>query len=150
MRDSLHNRVLGGAVAHVEVEAGFYFDTKNSSITDNEREIIQWLLSETYEQAYFRFDEPFLVPSADSDGASSILLEFGPRMTFTSAYSTNAVSICASVGIPHITRMERTRRILVHLDPEAPRPSAQDLAELADHLHGAPCHSHLLSLIHTN
>ena len=44
------------------------------------------------------------------------LIEVGPRLSFTSAFSTNAVSICAACGVP-VARLERFRRYQLH--PEA-------------------------------
>ena len=35
-------------------------------------------------------------------------------LNFSTAWSTNAVSICQSAGIPDITRVERSRRYLLH------------------------------------
>ena len=34
----------------------------------------------------------------------------GPRLSFQSAWSTNAVSICASCGLAAVTRLELSRR----------------------------------------
>ncbi|MEW6161845.1 MAG: phosphoribosylformylglycinamidine synthase [Nitrospirota bacterium] len=38
------------------------------------------------------------------------MLEVGPRMNFTTAWSTNAVSVCHACGLTKITRIERSRR----------------------------------------
>jgi Formylglycinamide ribonucleotide amidotransferase N-terminal len=37
----------------------------------------------------------------------------GPRTNFSTAFSTNAASICASVGLSKVTRLERSRRYLL-------------------------------------
>jgi phosphoribosylformylglycinamidine synthase len=34
-------------------------------------------------------------------------------MNFTTAWSTNAVTICAQCGLPHVSRIERSRRYRV-------------------------------------
>lgn len=36
--------------------------------------------------------------------------QVGPRLSFQSAWSTNAVSICASCGLAAVTRLELSRR----------------------------------------
>ncbi len=65
--------------------------------------VLTWLLSETFAPDRFG-DASFL------DGA---VLEVGPRMNFTTAWSTNAVSVCHSCGLTKVRRIERSRRYLV-------------------------------------
>jgi len=48
--------------------------------------VLSWLLSETFEPARFG-PKTFL-------GTRDLVLEVGPRMNFTTAWSTNAVSVC--------------------------------------------------------
>ncbi len=38
------------------------------------------------------------------------IVEVGPRMNFTTAWSTNAVSVCHACGLTKIKRIERSRR----------------------------------------
>ncbi len=79
-------------------------------LSEDKRKILEWLLAETFQPDCF--------------GASSflkgkgVLLEVGPRMNFSTAWSTNAASICHACGMPEIRRMERSRRYL--LDVTAP------------------------------
>nr|XP_054754771.1 phosphoribosylformylglycinamidine synthase-like isoform X2 [Lytechinus pictus] len=42
----------------------------------------------------------------------ALLIEIGPRLNFSTAWSTNAVSICQSAGLTKITRIEPFRRFL--------------------------------------
>lgn len=42
-----------------------------------------------------------------------VILEFGPRLTFTSAFSSNAVSICQACGLEEVSRLEVSRRYLL-------------------------------------
>lgn len=46
-------------------------------------------------------------------------MQVGPRMNFSSAWSTNAVSICKSCGLTGVTRMEVSRRFLLTFEGEA-------------------------------
>ncbi|KAG7161940.1 Phosphoribosylformylglycinamidine synthase-like [Homarus americanus] len=41
------------------------------------------------------------------------IIEIGPRLNFTTAWSTNAVSICHAMGLTCVTRLERAHRYLV-------------------------------------
>jgi phosphoribosylformylglycinamidine synthase len=45
--------------------------------------------------------------------ANQAVVEVGPRSSFQTAWSTNAVSVCASAGLPKVTRLELSRRYLV-------------------------------------
>ena len=49
--------------------------------------------------------------TASSNG---LFIEIGPRLNFSTAYSTNAVSICKAVGLGHkIARIERSTLYLI-------------------------------------
>lgn len=78
------------------------------TLTQDELEILCWLLSETFEPKNFS-DKSFLTRHP-SPVTGCCLIEVGPRMSFTTAWSTNAVSICHTCGIKKITRIERSRR----------------------------------------
>lgn len=62
---------------------------------------LEWLFAETFDKDSLRLETSAL----PSDG----VLEFGPRMTFTSAFSSNCVSICISCNLP-VARCELSRR----------------------------------------
>ncbi|KAL3143377.1 hypothetical protein ABBQ38_002205 [Trebouxia sp. C0009 RCD-2024] len=63
------------------------------------------LLTETF--------EPELTTAAsqfDQQSETTAVVEVGPRMSFSTAWSANAVSICHSCGLSKITRMEKSHR----------------------------------------
>ena len=72
-----------------------------SALSSREAEVLQWLLRETFEPENFG-DSPFL------EGSS--VIEVGPRLSFQTAWSTNAVSVCRAVGLDKVFRLERSRR----------------------------------------
>lgn len=45
--------------------------------------------------------------------STQILVEIGPRLNFTTAWSTNAVSICHAAGLTCVSRLERAHRYLI-------------------------------------
>ncbi|MFH1707518.1 MAG: phosphoribosylformylglycinamidine synthase [Planctomycetota bacterium] len=63
---------------------------------------LAWFLAETFEPDQFAA-RPFLC-----DGAG--LVEVGPRMNFTTAWSTNTVAVCRACGLGKVGRIERSRR----------------------------------------
>lgn len=63
------------------------------------------LLTETF--------EPELTTAAtqfDQQSETTAVVEVGPRMSFSTAWSANAVSICHSCGLGKVTRMEKSHR----------------------------------------
>ena len=54
-----------------------------------------------------------VVPLAAPGGAGGAVLEVGPRLNFQTAWSANAVSICAACGVGAVGRLERSRRYLL-------------------------------------
>ena len=84
-------------------------------LNKEETQRLEWLLAETFERSKLRLEK-----SAFEDSKTNVLsVEFGPRMTFTSAFSSNAVSICQACALTSITRLERSKRFCFHLSPSA-------------------------------
>jgi phosphoribosylformylglycinamidine synthase len=120
-------------IADIETEYCFYIET-DAPLLPHETELLEWLLRETFEPGHFSPESFFnYLPSSM---ASRNLFEVGPRMNFTTAWSTNAVSVCHSCGLPKVTRIERSRRY--HLVFSA--AAAQDLGPFSS--------TSFLSLVH--
>ncbi|MFV2073339.1 MAG: phosphoribosylformylglycinamidine synthase [Thermoanaerobaculales bacterium] len=98
-------RHLGTEVAGIDTEYCFYVDAAGELGADGRR-ILDWLLAETFEPGRFG-------PSSFLDRKAGRVLEVGPRMSFTTAWSTNAVSICHACGLSSVRRIERSRRFLL-------------------------------------
>jgi len=98
-------RQLSGIQLTLTSEVCYYVDAAND-LSEDHLNRLTWLLSETYE--------------ADRLGASSMLagntLEVGPRLSFSTAWSTNAVSICKACGLDSVERVERSRRFSLSHD----------------------------------
>jgi len=91
-----------------------------------DKEKLLWVLRETYEPENIVVGTPFV-----SGGET---LEVGPRLTFTSAFSTNAVSICANCGVP-VRRLERYRRYGIRLAEGAAPLTPAERSALAGLVH---------------
>jgi phosphoribosylformylglycinamidine synthase len=100
------------------MELGFYVETRGQ-LSKQELSQLQWLIRETFEPNQTR-GEPFLTERGG-------VVEIGPRLQIETAFSSNAVSICNSMGLSQVVRIERTYRYLIGNDL-----SANDL--LATHL----------------
>jgi phosphoribosylformylglycinamidine synthase len=127
---SVTRQKISPEIEDIETEYCFNIET-TSPLTSEELNILRWLLSETFEPENFS-DKSFLNQNAGysppthpspsmgegkGEGESlSIpyalcsILEVGPRMNFTTAWSTNVVSVCHACGLKKIIRIERSKR----------------------------------------
>ncbi|KAE9450141.1 hypothetical protein C3L33_17954, partial [Rhododendron williamsianum] len=94
----------------------------DSGLSSEKLSVLKWLLGETYEPDNLG-TESFLDKEKKS-GSNMVVIEVGPRLSFTTAWSANAVSICRACGLTEVTRIERSRRYLLYI--EAGNDSLQD------------------------
>lgn len=100
--NSLYDSLMAGIYGLRGVETEFCFNVEVSgALAEEEEEILGWLLRETFEPECFS-KESFL----KGEG----IVEVGPRMSFQTAWSANAVSVCGAIGLHKIKRIERSRR----------------------------------------
>ncbi|CAM0956817.1 unnamed protein product [Alopecurus aequalis] len=94
---------------------------------------LQWLLAETYEPDNLQTD--CFLEEKVSGNTYSFLIEVGPRMTFSTAFSSNAVSICKALSLTEVTRLERSRRYLLCLQPGSAPLDDSQLSSFAALIH---------------
>ena len=68
-------------------------------------ERVAYCLRETFDPSGFALDS-FLAESSPAPGKVVWILELGPRLNFTTAWSTNAVSILRAAKVANIPRIE--------------------------------------------
>ena len=126
---SILQQKISPEVEDIQTEYCFNIEI-TQPLTQGELAILHWLLSETFEPDNFS-DKSFLIrntappshpPPSREEGkgvgeslgyglcALSSVFEVGPRMNFSTAWSTNAVSVCHACGLNKIMRIERSRR----------------------------------------
>ncbi len=93
---------VGDTILDLDTEHCFNLALQRS-LDDSERRILDWLLAETFEPERYG-------PSSFLAGRPGEVLEVGPRMSFTTAWSTNAVAVCRACGVDAVNRVERSRR----------------------------------------
>ncbi|MGM0668198.1 MAG: phosphoribosylformylglycinamidine synthase [Gemmatimonadota bacterium] len=98
------NRLLDSPIAGITTEACFNIQA-DLPLSEEETGILRWLLAETFDPGGFSGKSLL--------GAGGTILEVGPRMNFSTAWSTNAVAICRACGLEKIQRIERSRRFLL-------------------------------------
>ncbi|MFA6315288.1 MAG: phosphoribosylformylglycinamidine synthase [Candidatus Paceibacterota bacterium] len=94
---SIYRRISSG------LELGFYVETTGQLSTQDISQL-QWLIAETFEPNKTGFEPHFRTRE---------IVEIGPRLSIETPFSSNAVSICHSMDLRQITRIERTHRYLM-------------------------------------
>ncbi|GAB4108974.1 MAG: phosphoribosylformylglycinamidine synthase [Acidobacteriota bacterium] len=97
-------REVSEDITGIETEICFHIAWE-SPPQERELTILRWLLSETFLPEGFG---PCSFLPADG-----VIVEVGPRLNFTTAWCTNALSIFQACGISTISRIERSRRYLL-------------------------------------
>jgi phosphoribosylformylglycinamidine synthase len=110
---STAQRTVSPAISGIQTEYCFNA-AADGPLTSDESRLLRWLLAETFEPDQFS-NSSFFAPVSDLK-TPTMVLEVGPRMNFTTAWSTNAVSVCRACGLGIISRIERSRRYLLRLD----------------------------------
>jgi phosphoribosylformylglycinamidine synthase len=127
---SLHLGPDADAIESVSTESCFNVQS-SKTLEETEIERLEWLFAETFEKEKLRRNSIFGV----SDDKRTLDVEYGPRMTFASAFSSNAVSICQACGLASIDRLERSRRYRFHLHKDlTPRAVSAIHAMLHDRM----------------
>ncbi|XP_034561977.1 phosphoribosylformylglycinamidine synthase [Notolabrus celidotus] len=98
------------------------------SLSPEQKQVLLWLLRRPLQ------DEPLSEEPQLTEGQGGTVVEIGPRLNFSTAWSTNTVSICHSVGLCDITRVELSRRFLIKSEDGASL-SDDVMKQLTDCLH---------------
>ena len=98
------------AIASVDGEICYNIQL-DAPLSAKDADTLAWLLRETFEPELLRPASVLAPGAAHAD--TQIVVEVGPRPSFQTAWSTNAVSICSSVGLPQVSRLEVSRRYLL-------------------------------------
>ncbi|CAL4942304.1 unnamed protein product [Urochloa decumbens] len=101
-------------IVDIKTEQCFNVELEKA-LTSEKLATLHWLLAETYEPE--KLQTCSFLEDEVSKSPYSVIVEVGPRMTFSTAFSTNAVSICKALSLTEVTRLERSRRYLLFLKP---------------------------------
>nr|GMC63707.1 probable phosphoribosylformylglycinamidine synthase, chloroplastic/mitochondrial [Ipomoea batatas] len=104
-----------------------------SDLSSEKHSVLKWVLGETYEPEKLG-TESFLNRDR-MQNSNAVIVEVGPRLSFTTAWSANAVSICKACGLTEISRMERSRRYLLYVEPGNGPLSDSEINEFAAMVH---------------
>ncbi|KHN07581.1 Putative phosphoribosylformylglycinamidine synthase, chloroplastic/mitochondrial [Glycine soja] len=100
----------------------------SSQLSGGKFSVLGWLLQETFEPENLG-TESFLEKKR-KEGLIPVIVEVGPRLSFTTAWSTNAVAICQACGLTEVNRLERSRRYLLFTTTELQDYQINDFASM--------------------
>lgn len=96
-------------ITHLKTEKCFHVELiKGHSLSSDDENKLRWILKNTQQEDTLT-DFPSLIASKSNEH----LIEVGPRFNFSTADSTNAVSICHSINLTSIIRIETSTRYLI-------------------------------------
>lgn len=125
--DVINSRLRNSKANKIETEYCYYVEVTSQNLNDEEKKRLKWLLKPSTgilcEESVFN--------EFSTKDKNHVLLEVGPRLNFSTAFSTNAVSICRSIDLP-ISRIERSMRYFLSMS-ETSNSTVE--AEIADLLH---------------
>ncbi|KAB0796519.1 hypothetical protein PPYR_10580 [Photinus pyralis] len=105
--------------AHVHaLDTELCYNIETTGLTDSDKKILKWVLQDPFKPRNLTERSQLSLISG------SIIIEVGPRFNFSTSSSTNAVSICHSLGLKNITRVEVSRRYLISFKLIVTVPSA--------------------------
>lgn len=109
-------RDVSARVSSLSTETCFNVELKaGSQLLDVDEEKLLWILACPFEEKNISTSS-FLEKHFTDDSKTKFLrFEIGPRLNFSTAWSTNAVSICKSVGLIQVQRIEQSQRYLIEL-----------------------------------
>ena len=120
---------VSSSIESVDTEMCFLVQVKEGKkLNEEDRGKLLWLLSETYEPEKTG-------PETFFDQGQGWVVEVGPRLSFVSAFSTNAVTICNACGIQSVQRIECTKRFKVGIEKTKPALSDEEKETFVARIH---------------
>ncbi|MDA8100874.1 MAG: phosphoribosylformylglycinamidine synthase [Nitrospiraceae bacterium] len=107
-------RRVASSIRSIDTEFCYNISSR-ARLSADELRLLRWLLAETFEPENFSVTS-FITVQEGRKSSGAVVLEVGPRMNFTTAWSANAVSVCHACGLRSVERIERSRRYLLTLN----------------------------------
>ena len=104
------------SIVSVKTESCFNVEVVRSDglLPPDDQMKLMWLFTETFEPQNTSDKSFFQSTAMEVDNVIvSAVIEVGPRLAFSTAWSSNCSSMCHSCGITSVGRIERSRRYLI-------------------------------------
>ena len=96
----------------------FFSFIQKAQLSSEELSKIEWILTPDFNVKLDR-ESSRLRSLNSSSSKNTVLIEIGPRLNFSTALSTNAVSICKNIGLDKkISRIEKSTIYLFEIEVE--------------------------------
>ncbi|EPS62326.1 hypothetical protein M569_12463, partial [Genlisea aurea] len=105
----------------------------SGDLSDDKQSVLKWLLGETYEPD--NLGAKSFLDEGMEDHTTAIVVEVGPRLSFTTAWSSNAVSICRACGLTEVNRLERSRRYSLLIESGSSTLTDSQIKDFASLVH---------------
>ncbi|XP_055599562.1 phosphoribosylformylglycinamidine synthase isoform X2 [Uranotaenia lowii] len=122
----MYQTTVNNNVINLQMEKCYHIqNTKFAQFPAEVEKLIRWILKGPQEEDNFS-NEPSLTKTKSKEE----LIEIGPRFNFSTADSTNSVSICNNIGLSYIDRVEVSMRYLISFGSDA--VTEQDIETLCE------------------
>ncbi|KAK9744912.1 Formylglycinamide ribonucleotide amidotransferase N-terminal [Popillia japonica] len=109
-------------VQNLQTEICYHVELSRDQLSPKDLSKLKWILRSPFHPENLS-EKPQL-----SSHSNSTLIEVGPRFNFSTSNSTNAVSICHSLDLKIVTRLEVSRRYLIDLTGSITKTEEDELA----------------------
>lgn len=96
-------QAVDAGIKSIVTELCYHVETSSGTLTEGDLEQLKWVLQNPF--------EPQKVTRESQLKEATV--EVGPRLNFSTSKSTNAVSICHSLGLKNVVRLEVSRRFQI-------------------------------------
>lgn len=105
----------GVKAVDLTTEVCFYVESKAEKLSEEDRSRLQWILTESFDEENLSRESWIEAVKGDEPAC---FVEIGPRLNFSTAWSTNAVSVCKGIGLEYVTRIEKSTRYVIVMKTE--------------------------------
>lgn len=95
-------------VAELLTELCYHVEFSQKNVENQEKSTLEWILSSPLNPQNLTTLSKLKGPSGQH-----VIIECGPRFNFSTSESSNAVSICHSLGLTKVVRLEVSKRYLI-------------------------------------
>lgn len=105
----LNLKSISKDIYDIKIEQCFYIDIgEHKNVSAEELKKLEWLLTDPLDRHGLSKSK-----CLDKKDNNSILIEIGPRLNFSTPFSSNVLSICKSINLNFVRRLEKSTRYLI-------------------------------------
>ncbi|XP_021347578.1 phosphoribosylformylglycinamidine synthase-like isoform X1 [Mizuhopecten yessoensis] len=108
--------LIGKGLSRILTEVCFYISIDDEDLEQEDMDKLKWILHTPFQEGQIS-DDTFLQPNTADTNEKHVIIEIGPRLNFSTPFSTNAVSMCKAAGLKHLIRVESSVRYMIMTRP---------------------------------